>query len=91
MIALRRQALTALLLGTLFLISGLFLFQFLARFTFVPPFLSALFSDGFVIAFWVILWRPIDFFLFELWPYWREDRIYTRLMTMHVNVIEELE
>jgi hypothetical protein len=90
MIASRRQALIALLLGTLFLISGLFLSQFLGQLTFVPQFLSALFSDGFVIAFWVILWRPIDFFLFELEPYWREDRIYKRLMTMQINITEEL-
>lgn len=89
MVALRRQALTTLLLGTLFLVSGLFISQFLGRFTFVPSFLSTLFSDGFVIAFWVILWRPIDFFLFDMWPYWREDRIYTCLMTMQINMTEE--
>ena len=91
MTASRRQALVALVLGILFLISGLFVSQFLGRFTFVPPFLNALFSDGFVIAFWVILWRPIDFFLFDLWPYWREDRIYTRLMRMEITIVEELE
>ena len=89
MIALRRQALMALLLGTLFLVSGLFLSQFLERVTFLPTFLSTLFSDGFVIAFWVILWRPVDFFLFELWPYWREDRIYKQMMTMEIDVAEE--
>ena len=79
----------ALLLGTLFLVSGLFLSQFLERVTFLPTFLSTLFSDGFVIAFWVILWRPVDFFLFELWPYWREDRIYKHMMTMEIDVAEE--
>lgn len=89
MVALRRQALMALLLGTLFLVSGLLLAQFLERVTFLPPLLSALFSDGFVIAFWVILWRPVDFFLFELWPYWREDRIYKRMMMMEINLTEE--
>lgn len=90
MVALRRQALLALLFGILFLMSGLFLSQFLERVTFLPPLLSALFGDGFVIAFWVILWRPIDFFLFELWPYWRENRIYKCLMLMEINVAEEL-
>ena len=89
MVALRRQALMALLFGTLFLVSGLFLSQFLERVTFLPTFLSTLFSDGFVIAFWVILWRPVDFFLFELWPYWREDRIYKRMMMMEINMAEE--
>jgi hypothetical protein len=89
MTSLRRQALMALLLGILFLVSGLLLSQFLERVTFLPPFLSALFSDGFVIAFWVILWRPVDFFLFELWPFWREDRVYKHMMTMEINVAEE--
>lgn len=89
MVALRRQAFIALLLGILFLVSGLFLSQFLEKVTFLPPFLSTLFSDGFVIAFWVILWRPVDFFLFELWSYWREDRIYKHMMMMEINVVEE--
>ena len=89
MVALRRQALIALLLGLLFLVCGLFLSQLLVRGTLLPPVINALFSDGFVIAFWVILWRPVDFFLFELWPFWREDRIYKRIMTMKITVAEE--
>ncbi len=56
---------------------------------FLPPLLGQLFGDGFVIAFWVILWRPVDFFLFELWPFWREDRTYTHMMMMEVTVAEE--
>ncbi len=85
----RREALTALLIGILFLVSGLSLSQVLERETFFPPFLNAFLSDGFNIAFWVILWRPVDFFLFELWPFWREDRIYKRIMQMEVVVAEE--
>ena len=85
----RREAVTALLIGILFLVSGLSLSQVLERETFFPPFLSAFLSDGFNIAFWVILWRPVDFFLFELWPFWREDRIYKRIIQMEVVVAEE--
>jgi hypothetical protein len=88
MIDLRRQACITLLFGLLFLVCGLFLSQWLVRETF-PPVLNALFSDGFVIAFWVILWRPVDFFLFELWPFWRDDRIYKHIMTMEITVAEE--
>jgi hypothetical protein len=87
--ALRRQALLTLVLGILFLLSGLLLSQFLGRVTFWLSFLSALFSDGFVIAFWVILWRPVDFFLFELWPYRGEDRVYRHMMTLEITVAEE--
>ncbi len=85
----RREALTALLIGILFLVSGLFLSQYLERVTLSPPFLSAFLSDGFNIAFWVILWRPVDFFLFELWPFWRENRIYKNIMHMEIIVSEE--
>ncbi|HEU5228702.1 MAG TPA: hypothetical protein VFU49_12880 [Ktedonobacteraceae bacterium] len=89
MVTLRRQALMALLLGMLFLVGGVLLSQFLERITFLPPYLSTVFSDGFVIAFWVILWRPVDFFLFELWPFWKEDRIYKQMMAMEINIAEE--
>ena len=86
----RREALTALLIGVLFLVSGLFLSQYLQGVTLSPPFLSAFLSDGFNIAFWVILWRPVDFFLFELWPFWRENRIYKAIMRMKIIVSEEI-
>ena len=85
----RRGALTALLIGILFLVSGLSLSQLLEKGTFLPPFLSTFLSDGFNIAFWVILWRPIDFFLFELWPFWREKRIYKNIMQMEIRIAEE--
>ena len=89
MTTLRRQALMALLVGVLFLVGGLYLTPFLGRVTALPPFLSAFISNGFDIAFWVILWRPVDFFLFELWPGWIEGRIYKNIMKMEINVSEE--
>ena len=89
MVLLRRQALIALLLGLLFLVCGLLLSPLLMRETLLPPVLNTLFSDGFVIAFWVILWRPVDFFLFELWPFWRNDRMYKHIMTMEITMAEE--
>ena len=89
MAAFRREALTALLIGILFLAGGLFLSQFVDRMTFLPPFLNAFLSDGFNIAFWVILWRPVDFFLFELWPFWRENRIYKKVMQIEIVVSPE--
>jgi len=86
-----RQAFMALVFGTLFLVGGLLLSQTLKNVSYEPPFLDQLFSDGFVIAFWVILWRPVDFFLYELWPYWREDRIYKQMMMIEITVAEEPE
>ncbi len=86
---LRRSALMALLVGLLFLVGGLYLSPFLERLMSMPPFLSAFISNGFDIAFWVILWRPVDFFLFELWPSMKEDRIYKNIMKMEIIVSEE--
>jgi hypothetical protein len=89
MAAFRREAFTALLIGIVFLAGGLLLSQFLDQITFLPPFFSAFLSDGFNIAFWVILWRPVDFFLFELWPFWREKRLYRTIMHMQIAVCED--
>lgn len=86
---LRGQAFRALLAGILFLATGLFLANFLPAIPFVPPFISTLLSDGFDIAFWVILWRPVDFFLFDLSTYKQEERIFTQLMEMEIVIVEE--
>src|SRR5689334_8930871 len=79
------DALKALCIGILFMAGGLFIFQFLN----VGFFLTNLLSDGFNIAFWVILWRPADFFLFDLPSYWREKRIYQAIMDMDVFIYPE--
>ena len=86
---LRSSALFALLVGVLFLVGGLYLSPFMERLIILPPFLSAFTSNGFDIAFWVILWRPVDYFLFELWPSMKEDRIYKTIMQMEIIVSEE--
>jgi hypothetical protein len=89
MAAFRRDAFTSLLVGIVFLAGGLLLSQFLQQMTLLPPLLTTFLSDGFTIAFWVILWRPVDFFLFELWPFWRENRIYKTMIQMEVSVSAE--
>ena len=83
---LRRSALRALLIGILFLLGGLYFSQLLGKLFVEPPFITTLFGDGFDIAFWVILWRPVDFFLFDFWPYWGEKRLYKQMMTMEIVV-----
>jgi hypothetical protein len=87
-VALRRDALKALFLGILFLASGDFLSEMLVGMTFSPRFLNILFSDGFNIAFWVMLWRPVDFFIFDLPAYERENKIYQCMMEMEIIVAE---
>lgn len=89
MIPLRRHALRALVIGILFLLGGLYLSQLLNASIVSPSFINTLLTYGLDIAFWVILWRPVDFFLFDLWPYWSEDRMYKHIMQMEISVTEE--
>lgn len=74
---LKQDALRALIIGILFLAGGLFL---LSNVSVLPAFLGTFLSDGFNVAFWVILWRPVDFFLFDLSTFWREGRVYKQIM-----------
>lgn len=86
---LRNQASRALIAGILFLTMGLLLANFLTSITFIPTLIITLLSDGFDIAFWVILWRPVDFFLFDLPGYKDEEQIYIQLMGMEIVIAEE--
>lgn len=85
-----KDSLNALLFGIVFLIVGLFIAQSIANLP-VPPLLSNLLSDGFNIAFWVILWRPADVLLFELPAYKRESRVYEYMRNMEIIVRKDTQ
>jgi len=89
LVALRWQGVKALQMGIVFLAGCLLLSAFLSGTALVPGFLGTLFSNGLEIAGWVSLWRPIEIFLYEWWPYWRENQLYTHVMNMQVIVVEE--
>jgi hypothetical protein len=76
-------------MGIVFLAGCLFLSAFLSGTALVPGFLGTLFSNGLEIAGWVSLWRPIEIFLYEWWPYWREKQLYTHAMNMQIVIVEE--
>lgn len=86
---LRKEALQALAIGVFFRSCGLFFPASIERALALPPFFNILFSDGFTIAFWVILWRPIDFFLFEASSSWKKNHINKRLMTLEIVIKEQ--
>jgi len=89
LVALRWQGIKALQMGIVFLAGCLLLSAFLSGTALVPGFLGTLFSNGLEIAGWVSLWRPIEIFLYEWWPYWRENQLYTHMMNMQIVVVEE--
>jgi hypothetical protein len=91
LVALRWQGVKALQMGIVFLAVCLFLSAILSRIAIVPGFLGTLFSNGLEIAGWVSLWRPIEIFLYEWWPYWRENQLYAQVMNMQIVIKEEIE
>jgi hypothetical protein len=74
----------ALWLGLGFLGVCLALSSVLATAELLPSWLNRLFSEGFVIAGWVGLWRPIELLLYDAAPYRRTRRFYEAMRTMPV-------
>lgn len=45
-----------------------------------------MFREGLTIMGWVAMWRPIQVFLYDWWPIWRERRLCERIAAMPVEV-----
>jgi hypothetical protein len=39
------------------------------------------------IAGWVMLWRPLEIFLYDWWPLWKDISLYKRLARVSVRVL----
>jgi len=90
-IALRWEGIKALQTGITFLAICLALSFFFKAATFLPEFWSAVLSEGFLIAGWVGIWRPVEIFLYAWWPHWREIRIYETIMKMEIVIRTDCE
>jgi hypothetical protein len=44
-------------------------------------------QESVVIGAWVALWRPLEIFLYDWWPLVQEARLYDRLASMSVHVV----
>ena len=44
--------------------------------------------ESIVIGAWVALWRPLEIFLYDWWPILGEARLFDRLRTMRVRVVD---
>jgi hypothetical protein len=47
-----------------------------------------LLGEGLLVGGWVAMWRPMEIFLYRWWPVVRQRRIYRRLATMVVRVLD---
>jgi len=45
----------------------------------LPETAGAIIAEGLLISGWVAMWRPIQIFLYDWWPVWRERSIYMAL------------
>jgi hypothetical protein len=78
--------LKALQLGVLFLASCLVLAAAIAGSNVVPGSLGDVLTQGLTIVGWVSVWRPVEIFLYEWWPYWRAVRVYDYILRMDVAI-----
>jgi hypothetical protein len=76
----------ALQCGVLFLASCLALAAAIARSNVAPGSVGDVFTQGLTIVGWVSLWRPVEVFLYEWWPHWREVRVYDYILRMDIAV-----
>lgn len=44
-------------------------------------------GEGLLIAGWVALWRPLEIYLYDWWPYRRRVRVYRRLAEIEVEIL----
>lgn len=80
-----RQGHAVLGIGLLFLSVCLILSQVIARL--VSPTPAEVLHEGFIIAGWVAMWRPLEIYLYEWWPVRQEWTDMQRLSRMHVRLI----
>jgi hypothetical protein len=45
-------------------------------------------SESLTIVGWVAMWRPLQIFLYDWWPLQRQIRLYLRLGSAHVQVVQ---
>ncbi len=69
-------------------LSGLFLSDALA---FVPHLINQLLGQGFGIISWVVLWHPVEAFLYDPIPLWREISALRYIASMEIIVERQRE
>jgi hypothetical protein len=73
------------LIGVVFLALGVVVGQALER-MFGPGRLSAFLHESLLIGGWVVMWRPLEIFLYDWWPIRAEARLLERLAKMPVHL-----
>lgn len=77
-----KQGRTSLLFALVFLIICVFLAM---RFVGEETVFHKAISEGLIITGWVALWKPINIFLYEWWPFNRKKKVYTTLSSIKIE------
>lgn len=77
-----KQGRTSFIFGLIFLVLCIFL---AIKFVGDVTVLSRAIHEGLVIMGWVGLWKPINIFLYEWWPFMRKKRVYKILTKTNVE------
>ncbi len=74
----------SLTIGLLFMILCLFLRQAMEPWFALPT--ATVLQEGLLILGWVAMWRPIEIFLYDWWPIWRQQRVYRRVAELPIEL-----
>lgn len=80
---LMKQARTSLIIGLAFLGACLAASEAMAQ---LAGTVAVVVREGFIIAGWVAMWRPMEVYLYDWWPLRRRGQIFEKLSRMPVEV-----
>lgn len=89
--ALKKEGIKALPLGLFFLAICLTLAYAFDKLNFLPDLSGFFLREGLYIIGWVGMWKPVEIFLYELWPFRRYVRIYQYIANLEIEIKEESE
>jgi hypothetical protein len=78
--------LKSLQVGVLFLAGCLVLAAAIAQSNVAPGSFDDVATQGLTIIGWVSLWRPVETFLYDWWPLWRDVRVYDYIQRMEITL-----
>lgn len=84
-----RRGRLSLIVGLVFLAVCLTLGQFIAR-RYSAAGINIV-REGLIIVGWVAMWRPLEIYLYDWWPIWDDQRIFSRLARMKVRIVYATE
>lgn len=80
-----RQGRFSLLIGLIFVSLCLLTADAIDKFGAHPG--TSIARESLTIVGWVAMWRPMQIFLYDWWPLWRQVKLYQSLSSAHVQVV----